>query len=152
MIEPFKTKAEMTAAIRDPRYKKDRAYELVVRDRIIASNFEETTGVSINGSLKPQSDAPVDFQDGDGVFHSKAEAMLLMKSQEYKTDPYYREMVARALDASIPDSSVHHVDGRVQIQGEISGSEKPKQKLEEMFDDNDNNDGDEDLAVGGKKS
>ncbi len=150
MSEPFKTKAEMTAAIRDPRYKKDRAYELVVRDRIIASNFEEVTGASINGSLKPESDAPVDFQEGEGVFHSKAEAMLLMKSHEYKTDPYYRHMVARALHASIPDIvQGHDHDGRVQLQGEISGADAPEKKptIDQLFDNYD-----DDLTVGGKKA
>lgn len=133
MIEPYKTKAEMTAAIRDKRYGKDVAYEQSVRERIAVTDFENVTGASINGSIKPQSNAPVDFQDGEGVFHSKAEAMLLMKSHEYKTDPYYREMVARALNASMPDIIMgHQRDGRVQIQGEITGGEKPRS--EEMFD------------------
>ena len=145
MIEPYKTKAEMLSAMRDLRYKKDEAFRAEVSARVAVTDFENVTGASINGSIRPQSNAPVDFQEGEGVFHSKAEAMLLMKSHEYKTDPYYREMVARALDASIPDIvQGHHHDGRVQIQGNITGAEKPHPDT--MFDAPSG-----DLTVGGDK-
>lgn len=71
--------------------------------------------------------------------------MLLMKSHEYKTDPYYREMVARALHASMPDIVMgHHHDGRAQIQGYITGAEKPHP--DRMFDQSDK----DDLSIGGK--
>ena len=147
MIEPYKTKNEMLSDMRNPRYKKDEAFRAGVSERVAVTNFEDVTGASINGSIKPQSNAPVDFQDGEGVFHSKAEAMLLMKSHEYKTDAYYREMVARGLHASMPDivQGYHH-DGRVQIQGNITGPEKPR--LESMFDEPSDNDG---LSIGGGK-
>ncbi len=126
-----------TAAIRDPRYKKDRAYEQDVQARIAVTDFEAVTGASINGSIKPGSDAPADYQEGNEVFHSKAEAMLLMKSHEYKTDPYFREMVARALDNSVHGSIDHHGDGTVQFRGEISGPDKPGSESDPS--DNDDN-------------
>ena len=146
MSTPYATKNEMTGAMRDPRYKKDEAFRAEVSARVAVTDFENITGASINGSIKPQSNAPVDFQDGEGVFHSKAEAMLLMKSHEYKTDPYYREMVTRALHASIPDIvQGHHHDGRVQLQGNVTGPEKPHPDT--IFDAPSDNG---DLSIGGK--
>lgn len=71
MIEPYKTKAEMLSAMRDLRYKKDEAFRAEVSARVAVTDFENVTGASINGSIKPQSNAPVDFQDGEGVFHSR---------------------------------------------------------------------------------
>ena len=145
MSEPFKTKAEMTSAMRDPRYKRDEAFRVEVSARVAVTDFESVTGASINGSIRPQSNAPIDFQEGEGVFHSKAEAMLLMKSHEYRTDPYYREMVARGLHASIPDIvQGHHYDGRIQLQGNVTGPDKPHP--DQMFDQDDKGD----LSVGGK--
>lgn len=152
MIEPFKTRAEMTAAIRDKRYGKDVAYEHSVRERIAITDFTAVTGALIN-QQHPQSNGLSDMDqvnpDMPMGYQTIADFTKAMRSERYKTDPAFRLAIEGGLIQATPNWNprTDSETRQIQLKGEVTGSEQPKPRLESMFDQ----DGKGGLSMGGGK-
>ena len=149
MIEPYKTRAEMTAAIKDKRYSKDTAYEQSVRERIAITDFTAVTGVLVN-EQHPQSNG---LSDMDRInesmpwgYQSVSDFTKIMRSAEYKTNPSLRLAVEGAIMQATPhwNPRTDSETRQIQLQGNVTGPEKPHPDT--MFDAPSG-----DLTVGGDK-
>lgn len=124
--QPFTSKAEQTAAMKDIRYSKDSAYRARVIARMNVTDFKAVTGTRINEGAYPMSNLlPDDAQyNPNGPIHSVREAMEHFRNPLYKTDPYHRAVVAEAVRQSWTGAEPRTGDDMIRIQYDGVGEEK----------------------------
>ena len=116
---PFGSKEEMILWLKDPRYRRGEDGAIDQRDRSYIAHCEARLGLTddnITGVGRDISGAEhtPEFQDLNGdlskltdTYHSVEESQADMRSTRYKTDPYFREIVAQKISRSVPDEAAH---------------------------------------------